>query len=386
MVLRDIVHRCFRCGYCKFDGSYQNFNCPSFRKYQLDTYTAGGRMWLARGWLNNDLESSKNYGKIFFSCATCGNCEERCPFDFSDSLLDSLEDAKAELIKEGLIPPSVRDYLEAVGKHGNPYEKPQRERGEWTEGTEIQLYSDQEFLLYVGDVASYDEYGKDMAESVGTLLNRIGLSFGILGDRETSDGNDVKACGERGLFEELAEKNIQSFKNAGVEKIITISPHAYNAFVNDYPNLENIEVKHFTQVLANQMKEENIPISGYNAKVTYHDPCYLGRHNKVYASPREILEGISGLDFIEMRRSREDSLCCGGGGANVFTDVLESSGENSPSRIRVREALDTGAEILAVACPSCYTMLKDAVKAEGAEEEIKIMDLSEIVHAAVAID
>ncbi len=383
MVLEDIAHRCFRCGYCKFDSSYKNFNCPSYRKFEFDTFFSGGRMWLARGWLEDDLDTSKNYGKIFFSCATCGSCEERCPFEFKDSLLDGFEDAKAKLIDEGLIPPSVRDYLESVAKHGNPYEESQSKRGEWAEGTDIQPYSDQEFLLYVGDVASYDESGKEMAKSIGNLLNKVGISFGILGDRETSDGNDVKACGERGLFEDLAEKNIESFEDNGVEKIITISPHAYNAFVQDYPNLEDIEVKHFTQILANLMEEGKIPMSDYDAKATFHDPCYLGRHNKVYDPPREILEGIPGLDFIEMERNRDDAFCCGGGGANVFTDMLESSGKNSPSRIRVREALDTGADILAVACPSCYTMLEDAVKAEGVEEDIKIMDLAEVVLSAI---
>ncbi|GAH07642.1 unnamed protein product, partial [marine sediment metagenome] len=149
-----------------------------------------------------------------------------------------------------------------------------------------------------------------------------------------------------------------------------------------YPSLGgNFEVWHYTQILANLMKDKKIPISEYKVKVTYHDPCYLGRHNGVYEPPREVLKSIPGVELIEMSRNRENAFCCGGGGGNFFTDIL-GVGEESPGRIRIREALDTGAEILAVACPMCSKMLDDAVKAEGLEEKIKVQDVAEIVIAA----
>lgn len=382
MEFEEIVHRCFRCGYCKFTEDYQDFNCPSYAKFGLDTYAAGGRMWLINAWLNNEIKTSEHYAEILYSCVTCGNCEKHCVFTFKDDLLNIFEAAKAELVSEGLIPPPVRDYFKAINVNGNPYKEPQDERGKWAEETGIQPFSDQEYLFYVGDVGSYDERGKKMAKSVGSLLADSGLSIGILGNEESSDGNDVKALGEKWLFKQLAEDNISKFKTKGVKKIVTLDPHAFNAFSQEYPSLGgNFEVWHYTQILANLMKDKKIPISEYKVKVTYHDPCYLGRHNGIYEPPREVLKSIPGVELIEMSRNRENAFCCGGGGGNFFTDIL-GVGEESPGRIRIREALDTGAEILAVACPMCSKMLDDAVKAEGLEEKIKVQDVAEIVNAA----
>jgi Fe-S oxidoreductase len=382
MEYEEIVHRCFRCGYCKFTEDYQDINCPSYAKFGLDTYAAGGRMWLINAWLKDEVKTSEHYAGILYSCITCGNCKEHCVFTFKDDLLNIFEAAKAELVSKGLIPPPVRDYFKAINMNGNPYKEPQDERGKWAEGTDIQAFSDQEYLFYIGDVGSYDERGKKMARSVGTLLAEAGLSIGILGNEEGSDGNDVKALGEKWLFKELAEDNINKFKTKGVKKIITLDPHAFNTFTQEYPHLGgNFKVWHYTQILATLMKDKKIPVSEYNVKVTYHDPCYLGRHNGVYNAPREILKGIPGLELIEMNRNRGNAFCCGGGGGNFFTDIL-GVGEESPGRIRIREALDTGVEILAVACPMCSKMLDDAVKAEGLEEKIQVQDVTEIVNAA----
>lgn len=382
MEYEEIVHRCFRCGYCKFTEDYQDINCPSYAKFGLDTYAAGGRMWLINAWLKDEVKTSEHYAEILYSCITCGNCKEHCVFTFKDDLLNIFEAAKAELVSKGLIPPPVRDYFKAINMNGNPYKEPQDERGEWAEGTDIQTFSDQEYLFYIGDVGSYDERGKKMARFVGTLLAEAGLSIGILGNDEGSDGNDVKALGEKWLFKQLAEDNISKFKKKGVKKIITLDPHAFNAFTQEYPELGgNFKVWHYTQILATLMKDKKIPLSEYKVKVTYHDPCYLGRHNAEFNAPREILKGIPGLELVEMNRNRENAFCCGGGGGNFFTDIL-GVGEESPGRIRVREALDTGAEILAVACPMCSKMLDDAVKAEEVEEKIKVQDVAEIVNGA----
>ena len=382
MEYEEIVHRCFRCGYCKFTEDYQDINCPSYAKFGLDTYAAGGRMWLINAWLKDEVKTSEHYAEILYSCITCGNCKEHCVFTFKDDLLNIFEAAKAELVSKGLIPPPVRDYFKAINMNGNPYKEPQDERGEWAEGTDIQTFSDQEYLFYIGDVGSYDERGKKMARFVGTLLAEAGLSIGILGNDEGSDGNDVKALGEKWLFKQLAEDNISKFKKKGVKKIITLDPHAFNAFTQEYPELGgNFKVWHYTQILATLMKDKKIPLSEYKVKVTYHDPCYLGRHNAEFNAPREILKGIPGLELAEMNRNQENAFCCGGGGGNFFTDIL-GVGEESPGRIRVREALDTGAEILAVACPMCSKMLDDAVKAEEVEEKIKVQDVAEIVNGA----
>lgn len=382
----EIVHRCFRCGYCKFPEDYVDFNCPSYKAFGWDTYSPGGRMWLIRAWLNGEIETSSHFAEILYSCAACDNCKEQCVFPrFKDYLPEIFQETKAELVNEGKIPPQVRDYFKAISVNGNPYKRPQEDRGKWAEETGLQEFSNQEYLFYVGCVGSYDEVGQRMARNVGGLLSAVGLSVGILGYRETCDGNEVKVLGETGLFAQLAENNIMEFKKMDVKKIITLDPHALNTFKKDYPKLRgNFEIFHFTEILAGLIEDKKIALSKFQAKVTYHDPCYLGRHNQIYSPPREILKSIPGLELVEMRRNRESAFCCGGGGGNFFTDII-GPGEDSPARVRVREALETSAEILAVVCPQCAKMLEDAVKAEALDDKLQVMDVAEIVKRNLVI-
>jgi Fe-S oxidoreductase len=383
MKYADIVHRCFRCGYCKFTSDYTDFNCPAYRKFRFETYAPGGRMWLIRAWLNDEIKTSERFQEILYSCATCANCVEHCVFTFSEDLVNIFIAAREELVNEGIIPPPVRDFLKNINVNGNPYKEPANERGKWAEGTSIETYDGQEYLFYVGCVGSYDERAKKIAATVGSLLVKAGVSLGILGEKETCDGNEVRTLGEAGLFQFLAEQNIESFKKLGIKKIITLDPHAFNAFKNDYPGLGGeFEVYHYTQVLAQLIRSGKIDLKEYKARVTYHDPCYLGRHNGEYKAPREILKSIPGLELIEMDRNGENAFCCGGGGGNFFTDIL-GGGEDSPNRIRVREALDTGAGIIAVACPQCAKMLEDGIKAEDLDYKLRVMDVAEIVMQAM---
>jgi Fe-S oxidoreductase len=383
MKYADIVHRCFRCGYCKFTSDYTDFNCPAYRKFRFETYAPGGRMWLIRAWLNDEIKTSERFQEILYSCATCANCVEHCVFTFSEDLVNIFIAAREELVNEGIIPPPVRDFLKNINVNGNPYKEPANERGKWAEGTSIETYDGQEYLFYVGCVGSYDERAKKIAATVGSLLVKAGVSLGILGEKETCDGNEVRTLGEAGLFQFLAEQNIESFKKLGIKKIITLDPHAFNAFKNDYPGLGGeFEVYHYTQVLAQLIRSGKIDLKEYKARVTYHDPCYLGRHNGEYKAPREILKSIPGLELIEMDRNGENAFCCGGGGGNFFTDIL-GGGEDSPNRIRAREALDTGAGIIAVACPQCAKMLEDGIKAEDLDYKLRVMDVAEIVMQAM---
>jgi Fe-S oxidoreductase len=379
----EIVHRCFRCGYCKFPADYVDFNCPSYKAFGWDTYSPAGRMWLIRAWLNDEIKTSARFAEILYSCLACDNCKNQCVYPkFKDFLPDIFQEAKAELVNEAKIPPKVRDYFKAVTVNGNPYKLPQEERGKWAEGTGLREFSDQEYLFYVGCVGSYDEVGQKMARSVGTLLSDVGVSVGILGPEETCDGNEVKSLGETGLFAALAEANISKFKARGVKKIVTLDPHALNVFKKDYPGLGgNFRVFHYTQILAEAIREKKIGFSQFNRKVAYHDPCYLGRHNLIYSPPRETLKRVPGLELVEMRRNRENAFCCGGGGGNFFTDII-GPGEESPSRVRIREALNTGAEILAVACPQCAKMLADATKAEEKEDSLEVIGIAEILNRA----
>jgi Fe-S oxidoreductase len=382
MEYADILHRCFRCGYCKLPGNYQDLNCPSYLKFRFETYSPGGRLWLLRAWLDGEIKTSPHLAQILFSCAGCGNCVEHCVFPkFKDDLLNAIVAGRQEIVSEGAVPPSVRDYLKAMQLYGNPYKLPQDDRGRWADGLGLEPYSGQEHLFYAGCVGAYDERGQKMARSVATVLRDWGISFGILGAEERCDGNEVRYLGENALFEKMAKENIRLFKEAGVKKVIALSPHAYHAMKNEYPKWGgDFEVHHYSQMLAKAVKKAGPAPKQDNLRVIFHDPCYLGRHNKEYRAPRKVLKAIGGVRLVEMHRSKGDALCCGGGGGNFFTDIL-GPGPDSPARVRVREARETGADVLAVACPKCAKMLEDAVKAEGLEEKLAVMDLAEIIQA-----
>ena len=371
------IHRCFRCGYCKFPSDFTDFNCPSYSRFRLETYSTGGRLWLIWAWLKKDIEWSEHFAEIVFSCATCRNCVEQCPMGFSDDIVDWIVSARSDMVEKGLVLPHIRDFLNNISKHGNPWGTARSKRDSWAEGIKRYKPGD-EYLLYVGCVGSYEERGQRMARSFAELLDEAGVSFGILGAEEDCDGNEAYTLGEMGLFQELAKKNVQKFKELGVKKVVTLSPHAYNSMKKKYPRFGDFEVFHYTQLLSEMIQQGKIELSELKVKVTYHDPCFLGRYNGVYDVPREILKSIPGIELTEMERTRENSFCCGGGSGNFVTDLLGGSEEN-PSRIRVREAHETGAEILVVACPSCMMMLDDAVKDEGLEGELTVKDIAELV-------
>ena len=210
-------------------------------------------------------------------------------------------------------------------------------------------------------------------------MNTLRASFGILAEEEECCGNEIYMLGEMGLFQSLAEKNSQKFKELGVSKVVTLCPHGYNTMKNNYPaSGGNFEVYHYTQILSDLIRKNKIKPSRAKAKVTYQDPCFLGRYNNIYDEPRQILQNIPGIELVEMERNRRDAFCCGGGSGNFVTDLLAGSAD-SPARIRAREAYETGADTLAVACPSCLTMLTDAVKAEDLDDKLAVNDISQIL-------
>jgi len=384
---KDIIHRCFRCGYCKFPIDWIDVNnCPAYARFRLESYSTGGRLWLIRAWLNDQIDWTERLAQIVYSCTACKNCVEKCPLRFNVDIVDMIIAARSEMVERGSIPSAVKQFLENIQRQGNPYGNARIKRGEWVDGTGIKQYQGQEFLYYVGCVGSYDTRAKETAKTLGEVLLKVGVSFGVLGNEENCDGNEVSKLGEESLFQLLAEENIQKFKDLGVKKVVTLSPHSYNAIKNDYPKFDgSFEVFHYTQLLRDLIKGGRLDVSGgLNARVTYHDPCFLGRWNQEYDAPREVLNTIPGIELVEMERNRESTLCCGGGGGNFYTDFLGGS-EDSPARIRIREAYATGASVVAVACPNCLTMLEDAVKAEGLEEKLTIKDVSEIVGEACLV-
>lgn len=337
-------------------------------------------MWLLKAWLDEEIKTSPRFSEILYSCAACGNCVEHCVFPkFKADLLNTFIAGRGELVDQGAVPSVVSDFFKAIHLYGNPYKLPEEQRDAWARGLDVPRYEDNEFLLYIGCPGSFDERGQEMARAVAALLTKLGVSFGILGKEEQCDGNEVNILGESGLFEVLAQNNIEQFKERRVKKVVTLSPHAYHAMKNEYPKFgAQFEVLHYTHLLAQRLETQGLPTRKGTTRITFHDPCYLGRHNGDYYTTRTLLSAVPGIELVEMSRNKGDALCCGGGGGNFFTDIL-GSGTESSSRVRVREAVETGAEILAVACPKCAKMLDDALKAEGRDDKLQVKDIAEII-------
>ena len=383
MMLKDYeetINHCLKCGACKTAfGPFMPI-CPSGLKYGFESHYAVGRIEIAKAILDGRLQIDADVMKRIYTCTSCGGCDQQCGPNVGVYPLQIIEAIKREAMENGLIPPEVRDFLKSMTIHGNPYLAPAEERGNWAQDMGIEPYNGQEYLFYAGCVGSYDERGQRIARSVATLMQKAGVDFGILGVEERCDGNEVNRVGEWDLFEVMAKENIKFLKNKGVQNIFCLSPHGFNAFKNEYRRWgSEFEVLHYTQFLRHLYEEGRInPVEGLEARITYHDPCFLGRHNGEYDAPRQLLEGVPGVELVEMEMNRENAFCCGGGGGNFFTDIL-GSGVDSPSRIRVRQALETDAQIIAVACPNCTRMLEDAVKIEDLEDKINVKDVSEIL-------
>ena len=409
---REEIYHCLKCGACRTGFPVYEPICPSGVRFGFDSHYAIGRLEIARNLLEGGLEMTSSLMERIYTCSSCGACDVQCDPAVGVGPLKVIEELKYLAVENGTVPPRVRDFLKGMMVRGNPFMQPAEQRGDWAKGLGLEQYNGHEYLLYIGCVGSYDEVGQHIARTVANIMNSAGLSFGILGALEQCDGNEVNRVGERGLFEMMAQANIKQFDELGVKKVITISPHAYNAFNNEYVKMGcDFEVMHATQLMeqltsgarlspnagvpvawelswtanvAGKMaKEDKSREPGEKAvKVTFHDPCFLGRHNGEYEAPRRVLESLPGVTLVEMERNRKNAFCCGGGGGNFFTDMLGGS-PLSPSRVRVREAHETGAEVIAVACPNCARMLDDALKDEGLDEQMTVKDVSELVEEMV---
>jgi Fe-S oxidoreductase len=378
----EVIHRCFRCGFCKltYDYAAEGYNCPMYHRFRLETYSPGGLMWLIRGCLvEHDIDWSPHLSDILYSCTMCGNCAEQCRFEFKSQLLDIFKSVREEAVEtQRPLPAKVAQFLENVYLYGNPYREAREARPKWAEGLGVPRFTrGDEFLYYVGCVGSYDVRAQKAARALACLLLEAGVSFGILGSQEQCDGNEVEYLGEAGLFQFLRDRNVQVFRDLGVKKIVTLSPHAYNTFKKAYP--QEFEVCHYSQLLLDLIRNGRLrPAEEGNYKITYHDPCFLGRHNDEYDAPRQVLQAIPGLELVEMARTGKNAFCCGGGSGNFYTGI-SACGRERASMARVKEASASGAQILAVACPTCLTMLEDALKSEGLDESMVVMDIAEVL-------
>ena len=256
-------------------------------------------------------------------------------------------------------------------------------RADWAKGLPVKTFAEgMEVLYFVGCYLSYDPRMKKVAAATVEVLNRAGIEFGILGSKENCCGESIRKTGSEDVFKNLAKENIKAFIDNGVRKILVSSPHCYHTFKNEYPEfMVNFEVVHASQYLFELLKAGRLePNQTYTKKVAYHDPCYLGRHNDVYDEPRELLRGVPGLELIELVDSRRDSLCCGGGGGRIWMDTPQNE---RFSDIRLKQAQEAGAEVLATACPYCITNFEESRLNLEFEEILEIKDITEIIREVI---
>jgi Fe-S oxidoreductase len=287
--------------------------------------------------------------------------------------------------------PNVQDAMMNAFQQGNVFGDPARKRPAWTEALDFEVPDAREeaveFLWYVGDYPSYDERNKRVAQSLARLFEAAGVSYGILYEDEAHDGNDVRRVGEEGLYEMLVEDNAAAFSNVQFDELVCTDPHSYNTFTHEYPEMVegfDAPVSHYTEVVERLVREGRLDVPpSLDRTVTYHDPCHLGRMNDVYEAPRDLVRA-TGATLAEMPRNRSNSFCCGGGGGGVWTEVEE---ETKPSEERLREAVaDTEGDVaqFVVACPMCTTMFEDGRKTGGFEDDLEIVDLTELLVEAMA--
>ena len=316
-------------------------------------------------------------------CATCKACVRRCPRGVE--IIDIMQALRRTIVEFGVakVADSLRIAIKNISGVGNPLGEPQEKRTEWTKDLNVKTYTKGTEILYFSCcIPAYDPQVKRVARATANVLNKIGVNFGILGTQEVCCGESVRKAGQESLFQSLAQSNITAFNEAGVKKIVVTSPHCYNAFKNEYPELGgNFEVVHFSQYLAELIKEGKLKFTKeLNKKVTYHDPCYLGRHNGIYDEPRYVLQSIPGLELVEMPDYRENSLCCGGGGGRIWMETKK--GERF-SDIRLEQALQVGANVLALACPYCVLNFEDSVLSAEKGDAIQVKDISELALEAL---
>jgi Fe-S oxidoreductase len=313
-----------------------------------------------------------------WDCTTCNTCTSRCPKEVDP--MEVMIALRSQVVESGRIPNTVKVALQSVFTQGNPLTFSREDRAAWAD-TEVPILSDikrpVEYLYFVGCTPSYDPRIQRVAKTLVRVFNQAHLDFGILGQEENCCGSEVRRLGEAGLFEMLVEENLELWDAYQVKRVVTTSPHCFNALKRDYPG-GRLDVVHYTELLSQLLVDGQLAFNGrLNKTVTYHDPCYLGKHNQIFEAPRAILQAIPGLEFVEMDRNRERSLCCEGGGGRMWLE-----GTNIEERLahqRIQEALDCGAEVIATACPFCVLTLEDAAKMRGLEDQIQVVDITELI-------
>ncbi len=374
--IRDLIQenggqafdRCYQCGLCDVVCPWNLVRPFSIRKIVREA-TFG----------LTEIEEEE-----IWRCTTCGRCPQRCPRDVKQ--IDS-QVALRRIATEFKVFPAavqaVRSARASLVSEGNPLGEKREDRAKWTEGHSVKKFTEgTEILYFASCYLSYDPRLKNVARATVDLLNRAGVDYGILGSEDSCCGESIRKAGDEEAFRRLAKQNIKTWIDNGVSKILVSSPHCYHTFKNEYPEFKvNFEVVYMTEFLLDLVEQGRLELKGeYPKQVTYHDPCYLGRHNGIYDAPRALLRKVPGLELREMADSREDSLCCGGGGARIW---METPKEERFSDIRLEQAMAVDAEVLATSCPYCITMFEESRLSAADRGAPVIKDITEILQEVI---
>jgi Fe-S oxidoreductase len=357
---------CFQCGVCTASCPWGLVRGETFsvrkliRQAQLGVLDEQEELWL---------------------CTTCSQCEPYCPRGVS--IVGVVQALRYLMWKRRATLEGLPSILWSVYWNNNPWFQPPSQRAQWAVTLDLPEYDpDQhEVLLYIGCTASYDRRAQNLAHSLIQIFRALQIPFGVLGENEPCCGETVLRLGHLPYFMEIAEAGAKIFRDRGVGKLVAVSPHCYDVFLNHYPEVNGtFEPFHYTEYLASVMDRGRPQFQkSFDRKVTYHDPCFLGRRNQRYEAPRKVLENIPGLTFVEMENSGPDSLCCGGGGGRMW---METAPDERFSDLRVQEAASTGASVIATACPYCITCLEDSIKSLDIEG-LHVLDIAEIAARAL---
>jgi Fe-S oxidoreductase len=389
------LYACTECGRC-------SENCPAnltgkplspketIHHLKKHLEAKGKLMLAAQATPGAELERAL-IGEVCFhdeiwSCTTCGNCMEHCPVFIEH--IDKYVDMRRYLVlTESKFPPEVQTVFRNWETNSNPWGMGFATRGDWAGGLEVKTLAEDpnvEYLFYVGCSGSFDDRGKKIAAATVKLLNRAGVSFGILGVEERCCGETARRIGNEYLFQTMATELAGIINGYGVKKIITTCPHGYNCLKNEYPQFGGVwEVHHHSEFLAGLLREGRLkPMRVLDRRLVFHDSCYLGRYNGLYEEPRALLRSIPGLQRFDMDRSRAKSFCCGAGGGRMWME--EKLGHMKINDARTEQALSLDPELIAVCCPFCTTMFEDGIKARDMQEKVKVYDVAELLEQSVA--
>ena len=366
----ETFQSCMQCGACTGVCPWNEVTSYSPRKILRD--------------ISLDRSSNVTVDEAAWTCASCNSCVQQCPRGIG--VLDLIKSVRRQVVAAGSLPKSYNAPVQSLKQNGNPWAGTKANRLDWAKGAPLPAYTpEHEYCLFTCCTTAYDTSNDKGSQKAGLALVRLlehaGVSYGTLGTRESCCGDLVDKIGAADVAAELTGKNTAMFLEAGVAKILTLSPHCLNSFTKDYAGLKEIAKVHSAELLDELIQEGAIkPVNRLDLKVTYHDPCYLGRHSSIYEAPRRILKSIPGVTLIEMQNNRERSFCCGGGSGGPWKDRV---GKESLGEIRVTEALGTGASVIATACPYCIRTLNEAIAKLGVGNKIKVQDIAELLLQSV---